>query len=142
MPDYRIVVDGHSGLQFRAFDQSPDWTHQRPPRAAGFISVRKMHVEPALGGLPGYAFEVGLKIHRGQPPTELGHSSELTQTCHQLSVRVFAKRLVRLAKLVRRGVLVGEIVCAPGVERSDLLDAVFTANLAAFAAQSPQLAER
>jgi hypothetical protein len=41
-----------------------------------------------------------------------------------------------------RGLAIGEIVCAPGVERSDLLDAVFTANLMAFAAQSTQLAER
>ncbi|HEY9682870.1 MAG TPA: SDR family NAD(P)-dependent oxidoreductase [Oculatellaceae cyanobacterium] len=36
----------------------------------------------------------------------------------------------------------GEVVCAPGVERADLLNAVFQADLAAFAAQSPQLAER
>ena len=41
-----------------------------------------------------------------------------------------------------RGLAIGEVVCAPGVERSDLLDAVFKADLAAFAAQSPQLAER
>jgi short-subunit dehydrogenase len=36
----------------------------------------------------------------------------------------------------------GEVVCAPGVERSELLDAVSQADLAAFAAQAPQLAER
>jgi short-subunit dehydrogenase len=41
-----------------------------------------------------------------------------------------------------RGLDLGEVVCAPGVERADLLDAVFTADLAAFAAQSPQLAAR
>jgi uncharacterized protein len=41
-----------------------------------------------------------------------------------------------------RGLAMGEIVCAPGVERTDLLDAVFKADLAAFSAQSPQLAER
>ena len=41
-----------------------------------------------------------------------------------------------------RGLALGETVCAPGVERSDLLDAVFSADLAAFAAQAPQLAER
>ena len=41
-----------------------------------------------------------------------------------------------------RGLVVGEVVCAPGVERSDLLDAVFKADLAAFAAQAPQLAMR
>lgn len=41
-----------------------------------------------------------------------------------------------------RGLDLGEVVCAPGVERSDLLDAVFTADLAAFAAQAPQLARR
>jgi short-subunit dehydrogenase len=41
-----------------------------------------------------------------------------------------------------RGLALGEVVCAPGVERSDLLDAVFSADLAAFAAQSPQLAAR
>ncbi|WP_428532715.1 SDR family NAD(P)-dependent oxidoreductase [Rhodopila sp.] len=36
----------------------------------------------------------------------------------------------------------GEVVCAPGVERSDLLDAVFQADLAAFGAQGPHLAKR
>lgn len=41
-----------------------------------------------------------------------------------------------------RGLELGEVVCAPGVERSDLLDAVFQADLAAFSAQVPQLAER
>lgn len=41
-----------------------------------------------------------------------------------------------------RGLSLGEVVCAPGVERADLLDAIFTADLAAFGAQSPQLATR
>lgn len=41
-----------------------------------------------------------------------------------------------------RGLVLGEVLCAPGVERSDLLEAVFKADLAAFAAQSPQLAKR
>ena len=41
-----------------------------------------------------------------------------------------------------RGLAIGEVLCAPGVERSELLDAVFKADLAAFAAQAPQLAER
>jgi uncharacterized protein len=41
-----------------------------------------------------------------------------------------------------RGLELGEVVCAPGVERSDLLDEVFSADLAAFRAQTPQLAER
>lgn len=41
-----------------------------------------------------------------------------------------------------RGLAMGEIVCAPGVERADLLEAVFNADLAAFAAQAPQLATR
>ena len=41
-----------------------------------------------------------------------------------------------------RGLAIGEVVCAPGVERSELLDAVFKADLAAFAAQAPQLAGR
>jgi len=41
-----------------------------------------------------------------------------------------------------RGLELGEVVCAPGVERTDLLDAVFSADLAAFGAQTPQLAER
>jgi uncharacterized protein len=35
-----------------------------------------------------------------------------------------------------------EVLCAPGVERTDLLEAVWKADLAAFGAQSPQLAER
>jgi short-subunit dehydrogenase len=41
-----------------------------------------------------------------------------------------------------RGLELGEVVCAPGVERSALLEAVFQADLAAFGAQAPQLAER
>jgi len=41
-----------------------------------------------------------------------------------------------------KGLELGEVVCAPGVERADLLDAAFAAGLAAFAAQSPQLAGR
>jgi short-subunit dehydrogenase len=41
-----------------------------------------------------------------------------------------------------RGLELGEVVCAPGVERAELLDAVFGADLAAFAGQAPQLAER
>ncbi len=41
-----------------------------------------------------------------------------------------------------RGLELGEIVCAPGVDRSDLLDEVFSADLAAFGAQAPQLAKR
>ena len=41
-----------------------------------------------------------------------------------------------------RGLAIGEVVCAPGVERSDLLGAIFQADLAAFQAQSPQLAKR
>jgi uncharacterized protein len=41
-----------------------------------------------------------------------------------------------------RGLELGEVVCAPGVERSDLLSAVSQADLAGFAAQAPQLAER
>jgi hypothetical protein len=41
-----------------------------------------------------------------------------------------------------RGLQLGETVCAPGVENASLLDAVFQADLAAFGAQSPELAER
>jgi uncharacterized protein len=41
-----------------------------------------------------------------------------------------------------KGLELGEVVCAPGVEKSDLLDAVFKADLAAFGAQSTQLAVR
>lgn len=41
-----------------------------------------------------------------------------------------------------RGLAIGEVLCAPGVEQSDLLDATARAGLAAFAAQSPRLAER
>jgi uncharacterized protein len=41
-----------------------------------------------------------------------------------------------------RGLVMDEVLCAPGVEKSELLDAVLNANLAAFAAQAPQLAER
>ncbi len=41
-----------------------------------------------------------------------------------------------------RGLALGEIVCAPGVEQADLLGAVFDADLSAFHAQSSQLADR
>ena len=41
-----------------------------------------------------------------------------------------------------QGLALGEVVCAPGVERFDLLNAVFQADLAAFGAQAPQLAKR
>ncbi|MGM7775402.1 SDR family NAD(P)-dependent oxidoreductase [Arthrobacter sp. KNU-44] len=41
-----------------------------------------------------------------------------------------------------RGLELGETVCAPGVENSGLLDAVFQADLAAFGAQNPELATR
>lgn len=41
-----------------------------------------------------------------------------------------------------RALELGEVVCAPGVERSELLDAAIRADLAAFGAQSPQLATR
>ncbi|MFC7015150.1 SDR family NAD(P)-dependent oxidoreductase [Streptomyces viridiviolaceus] len=41
-----------------------------------------------------------------------------------------------------RGLELGEVVCAPGVEDAGLLDAVFRADLAAFGAQSPELAGR
>jgi short-subunit dehydrogenase len=41
-----------------------------------------------------------------------------------------------------RGLELGEVVCAPGVEDASLLDAVFLADLAAFAGQSPKLATR
>jgi len=41
-----------------------------------------------------------------------------------------------------RGLELGEVVCAPGVENSALLDEVSRADLAAFGAQAPQLAAR
>ena len=41
-----------------------------------------------------------------------------------------------------RGLQLGETVCAPGVEDTSLLDAVFQADLAAFGGQSRQLAGR
>lgn len=41
-----------------------------------------------------------------------------------------------------RGLELGEVVCAPGVEDVSLLDKVFQADLAAFGGQSPQLASR
>lgn len=41
-----------------------------------------------------------------------------------------------------RGLELGETVCAPGLEDAGLLDAVFHADLAAFGAQSPELATR
>lgn len=47
-----------------------------------------------------------------------------------------------VVKASLRGLTLGEVVCAPGIERTDLLEAVFGADLAAFHAQAPQLAER
>ena len=41
-----------------------------------------------------------------------------------------------------RGLELGEVVVAPGVEDASLLDAVFAADLAAFGGQRPQLASR
>ena len=41
-----------------------------------------------------------------------------------------------------RGLTLGEVVCAPGVDTLELLDRVFQADLAAFGAQTPNLAER
>jgi uncharacterized protein len=41
-----------------------------------------------------------------------------------------------------RGLELGETVCAPGVEDASLLAAIFQADLAAFGAQSPELATR
>ena len=41
-----------------------------------------------------------------------------------------------------RGLELGEVVCAPGVEDATLLELVFEADLAAFGGQSPQLAQR
>ncbi|WP_067466338.1 SDR family NAD(P)-dependent oxidoreductase [Nocardia amamiensis] len=41
-----------------------------------------------------------------------------------------------------RGLELGEVVCAPGLEDAGLLDAVFKADLAAFGGQSPELASR
>jgi short-subunit dehydrogenase len=41
-----------------------------------------------------------------------------------------------------RGLELGEVVCAPGVEDASLLQAVFQADLAAFGAQSTELATR
>ncbi len=42
----------------------------------------------------------------------------------------------------RRGLELGEVVTAPGVEDASLLDAVFRADVAAFGGQSPALASR
>jgi uncharacterized protein len=41
-----------------------------------------------------------------------------------------------------RGLELGEVVCAPGLDDASLLEAVFDADLAAFGAQRPELAVR
>ena len=41
-----------------------------------------------------------------------------------------------------RGLTLEEVVCTPGLEQANLLEAVFGADLAAFGAQAPQLATR
>lgn len=53
--------------------------------------------------------------------------------------RMSAQDVVRASL---RGLELGEVVCAPGVEQTDLIQAVFDADLAAFRAQSPALAKR
>ncbi len=40
------------------------------------------------------------------------------------------------------GLELGEVICAPGVEDTSVLDAIFQADLAALGAQSPELAQR
>jgi hypothetical protein len=50
--------------------------------------------------------------------------------------------LLPFATALGRGLQLGEVVCAPGVDNLELLEAVFKADLAAFGAQAPQLAER
>jgi uncharacterized protein len=47
-----------------------------------------------------------------------------------------------VVKACRRGLELGEVVTAPGVEDTNLLTAVFDADLAAFGGQSPELAGR
>lgn len=59
---------------------------------------------------------------------------------HEDRLRQLAAQDVVTASL--RGLELGEVVCAPGVEDTSLLDAVFAADLSAFAGQSPQLASR
>ena len=41
-----------------------------------------------------------------------------------------------------RGLELGEVVCAPGVEDANVLDDVFRADLTAFGSQRPELATR
>ena len=41
-----------------------------------------------------------------------------------------------------QGLRLGEVVCAPGVEQPELLEAAFRADLTAFGSQLPQLAQR
>ena len=41
-----------------------------------------------------------------------------------------------------RGLMLGEVVCAPGVEKQDLLEEALSGALAAFSSQSPHLAGR
>lgn len=63
--------------------------------------------------------------------------------------RAFARRLGAdgdalpdVASACLRGLELGEVACAPGVERAELLSAIFAADLAAFGAHSPELAGR
>jgi hypothetical protein len=41
-----------------------------------------------------------------------------------------------------RGLELGEVICAPGLEDTSLLSTVIAADLAAFGGQTPQLASR
>ena len=76
----------------------------------------------------------------------LAYIVALSQALHEevkgdgLRVQALCPEDVVSASLV--GLALDEVVCAPGLERADLLATVFDADLAAFHAQAPQLATR
>jgi NAD(P)-dependent dehydrogenase (short-subunit alcohol dehydrogenase family) len=72
--------------------------------------------------------------------TQASKSRRSRPTCRRTQVSTPSPEDVVTAS--RRGLELGEVVTAPGVEDASLLDAVFAADLAAFGAQSPELASR
>jgi short-subunit dehydrogenase len=76
----------------------------------------------------------------------LAHLVALSQALHEelksqgVCVQALCPGVVAIEFHGRQGLEFGEVICAPGVDRSDLLDAAAGANLAA--AQAPKHAER
>ena len=139
-----------------------------PRRGAGNDSTRRWH-DHQRGGMIAFSGPVPNAQGRAVYAGTLAHLVAMTQVLHEelksegLKVQVVCPGIVAtefherqgldLSALPRmsagdvvsaslRGLELGEVVCAPGVEEASLLEAVFRADLAAFGGQSHQLAVR